>query len=260
METKTARGECEVSGKVEKSKTHKVAKAGKQAASKTQRKEARVKVNKKLIGMVFVLANKKGGVGKTTIATNLVERTGAVLVDLDPQGNAADWAEGREGQGDGIVFHRLGDAPMEDVIRVVQEARENGCVVIDCPPGENHNFRVALGLATAILVPFKPGRQDLKAVIETTNLIKEHVLKVNPDVKVMIVQNEARPQDENGLTGMTVASIKTLVPDAKFLGAIRNRKVYAVAYSASTVPNTEQAESELAVIFKGMSRALGTEI
>src|SRR5207237_10295270 len=50
--------------------------------------------------MLITLANQKGGTGKTTLATNLAEAFAAdcrrvVLVDIDPQRSALEWAETR---------------------------------------------------------------------------------------------------------------------------------------------------------------------
>src|SRR2546422_8436709 len=50
--------------------------------------------------MLITLANQKGGTGKTTLATNLAGAFAAdhrrvVLVDIDPQRSALEWAETR---------------------------------------------------------------------------------------------------------------------------------------------------------------------
>ncbi len=50
--------------------------------------------------MLITLANQKGGTGKTTLATNLAgafaaDRRRVVLVDIDPQRSALEWAETR---------------------------------------------------------------------------------------------------------------------------------------------------------------------
>ncbi len=46
---------------------------------------------------IIALLNQKGGVGKTTLSTNLarffqLEKHDVLLVDSDPQGSARDWA------------------------------------------------------------------------------------------------------------------------------------------------------------------------
>ena len=52
---------------------------------------------------VVAVLNQKGGVGKTTLATNLaralhLEGATVLLVDSDPQGSARDWHAAGDGQ------------------------------------------------------------------------------------------------------------------------------------------------------------------
>jgi cellulose biosynthesis protein BcsQ len=215
--------------------------------------------NKKLAGLVVALANKKGGVGKTTYSTNLAERIGATLVDVDPQGNAADWAEGCDHPHLRLGVEDVEREHMEALVEAVNKAKQDGPVVIDCPPGENGLFRVALGLADGVVIPFKPGAADMKAVVEMAKLIRNEVSQVNPGLKVMVLQNEARTQDSQGLTGLTVLSVRQLVPEAKFIGALGNRKMYAIAYSEHTVPKDTKAVEELNATFTSIAKTLGVK-
>ncbi len=59
------------------------------------------RVNSGAKGMIIGVLNKKGGVGKTTIAINLgaviaKARNRVLLVDADPQGSALTWSAARE--------------------------------------------------------------------------------------------------------------------------------------------------------------------
>ena len=217
-------------------------------------------LNKRLAGLVVAIANKKGGVGKTTLATILAHRMGATLIDLDPQANAADWAKGCDHPHYRMGAYRITDSEMTKLVETVELAGQGGPVVLDCPPGENGLFRVALTLADGVIIPYKPGAADYKAVMETSELIRVEVFEANPDLKVMVLLNEARTQDSQGLTGFTVMGLKQNLPNARYIGSIGNRKVYPIAYSESTVPSTSKTDEELEVVFGNISKTLGIRI
>lgn len=112
-------------------------------------------LNKRLAGLVIAIANKKGGVGKTTIATILAHRMGATLIDLDPQANAADWAGCTTTLTTDWALTGFTDSEMTKLVETVELAGQ-GQFVLDCPPGENGLFRVALTLADGVIIPYKP--------------------------------------------------------------------------------------------------------
>ena len=75
------------------------------------------------MGTIFVIANQKGGVGKTTTTVNLSAGLAAakkktLLVDLDPQGNATSGVGIDKNQLDGTIYDvLLNTAPLESVKR-----------------------------------------------------------------------------------------------------------------------------------------------
>src|SRR5579871_162916 len=89
---------------------------------------------------VVVIAGRKGGVGKSTIAGNLAAEFSAMgktiaAIDADPQHSLAEWAKQGEGmlskcvdkleQGNAIELHR----------KVRSALKTADIVIIDTPPG-----------------------------------------------------------------------------------------------------------------------------
>ena len=74
------------------------------------------------MGIVYAIANQKGGVGKTTTAVNVaacIAEAGipALLVDVDPQGNATVGLGASREQPPGLYDVLAGDIPAADAVR-----------------------------------------------------------------------------------------------------------------------------------------------
>lgn len=126
---------------------------------------------------VIVVANLKGGVGKTTVSVNvacaLAAKHRVALVDADAQASASDWL--------------TADVPNVTVLPLPLEAEtERGVtawtqqvrglshdyVVIDCPPHLSAVTGAALGLADLVLLPCGPSAADVRATARTVELIR----------------------------------------------------------------------------------------
>ena len=116
---------------------------------------------------ILTIASQKGGAGKTTLSAHLAvaaERAGVgpvAIVDTDPQGSLADWWN-----------QRTAEVPLfaaVDVIRLADHMatlRQQGVnlVVIDTPPALLQTNRVAIAVATLVMIPARPSPHDLRAV------------------------------------------------------------------------------------------------
>jgi chromosome partitioning protein len=112
---------------------------------------------------VFVVANPKGGAGKSTLATNLagwLARQGhaVVLGDLDRQQSARQWLALRPAQLPPIAALEQGE---DDVLRPPKGSTH---LVLDTPAGlHGKRLELVLKLADKILVPLQPSPFDLAA-------------------------------------------------------------------------------------------------
>ena len=125
--------------------------------------------------MIISLQNRKGGVGKTTLAVHIaysLAGRGAtvLLVDADPQGSARDWAAARDSQPpftvvglDRPTIHR--DLPAM--------AKNYDHVVIDGPPRISDLVRSGIIAADLVVIPVQPSPYDVWASHEVIDLIRE---------------------------------------------------------------------------------------
>jgi len=102
----------------------------------------------------IAIVNLKGGVAKTTTAISLADLFGeqvgkTLLLDLDRQASAMEWAETVSGEGSEIaaaVEQLPADAPPARLARLINEAGQGyEWLIIDSPPGDMDRFEAAVG-------------------------------------------------------------------------------------------------------------------
>ena len=174
---------------------------------------------------VFVIANQKGGVGKTSIAVNLSASLAhygrkAMLIDLDPQGNATTGsgvdksacektvydvilgectvAEARvrcEGNYDVVPSNReLAGAEVELIQmddreyclrKALEPVRdEYEFVVIDCPPALNMLTVNGFTAADAVIIPMQCEYYALEGLSDLVGTLRKVKQKLNPKIEI----------------------------------------------------------------------------
>ncbi len=117
----------------------------------------------------LVIASQKGGVAKTTTATELAHaahRAGlaVAVLDTDPQATSCFWGDAR-GIGD-IAISSVFPALLPSRIKALESA---GCdlAIIDTPAVSKDTASAAIRLADFVLIPTKPAAFDLRSMLET---------------------------------------------------------------------------------------------
>lgn len=134
----------------------------------------------------------KGGSGKTTLALALaVSATRAgravVVIDVDPQGTAAQWGDRRGSDSPPSVI----SAQAVRLPNLLQTAEESGAdlVIIDTPPHLNAVMLNAARVASALLIPCRPSVFDLDTVRATLDMAK-----LAGDRPIAVILNDVPPR------------------------------------------------------------------
>jgi chromosome partitioning protein len=148
--------------------------------------------------MKIVLAQTKGGVGKTTLAVNLAAaRSQAgrdlLLVDADEQATASDFTAIRTEQlgSPGYTAIQLSGAAVRT--QVLQMAGKYQDVIIDAGGRDTAGLRAALTVADVAVVPFQPRSFDIWTLDKVADLITE-ARGYNPGLRAVAVLNFADSQ------------------------------------------------------------------
>lgn len=149
----------------------------------------------------ILIANPKGGSGKTTLATNLAgyfaSRGGRVLlVDLDRQRSASDWLARRPEELPEIRgWHGQSDK------KAMGEIKPDW-LVVDSPAGmSGDKLTNALKRAARVIVPVQPSAFDMAATRNFLDVLREEkaVRKARSDVAMIGMRVDARTRAAAGL-------------------------------------------------------------
>ena len=146
-----------------------------------------------------LVINAKGGVGKTTLVTNLASyfasrKIPTAIADVDPQGSSLNWLQNRPNDAFKIYGADLSPrgAPGASVTRR-QIPRDTKQLIIDAPAGPSRlMLQDLLARTQSILIPVAPSAIDVHA---TANFIKELLLVGQVrfrNIRVAVVANRVR--------------------------------------------------------------------
>ncbi|MBN8993901.1 MAG: ParA family protein [Rhizobiales bacterium] len=178
---------------------------------------------------IIALAQRKGGVGKTTLAVSVAaELSGrgfdVGLVDADPQRSACEWA--RPGNLGFPVYEMPFDR--DPVTAWARQARgmTGDCIVIDAPPADRA-VGAAVAIADVLLVPCTPSGLDLESTEHTLAIVRAVRERRQAHLGVALVPNRV---DSRTLEGRQVidelrAFGETVAPP------IGNRSAFVRAFS-----------------------------
>src|SRR3954454_11272677 len=148
--------------------------------------------------MIVLIAQTKGGVGKSTLAINLaIERSRAgrdvLLVDADEQGTAMDFTALRtEALGSpGYTAVSLSGSVVRTQVLQMQLKYED--IIIDAGGRDTTGLRAALTVADVAIVPFQPRTFDLWTLEKIAALLTEARPYREAPLRALAILNFADP-------------------------------------------------------------------
>ncbi|MGI9418617.1 MAG: ParA family partition ATPase [Geminicoccaceae bacterium] len=147
-----------------------------------------------MTGKVIVIAQQKGGAGKTTLAIQLAvawQHAGkrVAMLDVDPQGSLADWRALRD--------RTVGDeaGPRVDALsgwrvgnRLSTIKKDADLIIVDSPPHAETDAKSAVRAADLAILPIQPTMLDLWATGATLELAEVE------KTKALLVLNRVPPR------------------------------------------------------------------
>ena len=142
---------------------------------------------------VIVVANPKGGVGKSTLATNIAGCLAAagravMLGDVDRQQSSRQWLDQRTRVAPQLPAILGWEVDAGDIVRPPKSATH---VVLDTPAGlHGKRLDAVMKIADRLLIPLQPSLFDIQATHAFVQTLREH--RRGREVKMALVGMRVR--------------------------------------------------------------------
>ena len=181
--------------------------------------------------MVISLAHDKGGVGKTTISTNLIvqllqDHKSINVIDLDPKRHLTKFVTRR----DDPRINLLEFGSTKDLISILEN--NSSILLIDVGGLDSDQTRTAIVYSNRVITPLADSQIELDGLIEFKKVIKD-LQAVRSDLRATVLFNRIHPK-----TNKTLLDLREFLKGQEdifnvFDTVIRDRAAYKVAYAAA---------------------------
>ena len=172
--------------------------------------------------MVINIAHTKGGVGKSTLATNLAVEMQLPIVDLDMQRSSYFFNQIRKDKIDVIVIQTESD--LDILKKFNDDARQH--IIVDSGGMDNNLHRKALLYSDLIITPLSISQVEFLGLENFNNLVEQGHLKE----KVVVLLNNINPRATK-----EIVEARQIITEEfgfkMFESIVGGRKVFKTAFS-----------------------------
>jgi len=205
--------------------------------------------------MITVIANLKGGSGKSTITFNLgiwlaTKGQPVVAYDLDPQCTLLDVAEVRREEGYAPPFQVYQTASnIADNLR-----HHNGEVLVDVGAANLDAMKEALVTADRIVIPVPPSQADVWATQRFLGILKD--AETNPSTEILAFVNRADTHHAVRESDETAEALSMLSGIILMEHRLRQRTIFRRSFSEGLAVFELMPGCKSAVEFEELASAL----
>lgn len=182
---------------------------------------------------IYVFANRKGGVGKTTTAVNLASylatKGSVLIIDSDDQKSSYTWYEYRESDDIACIFAQ-GDLRA----KIKEAAKKYDNVVIDVAGRDSDEFRSSIAVADKLFIPTQTSRADLDVLPFVTNFVDEIQKTYNKNLQKFFFINRASTNAKSKDAETVIEYLRAEYPTYTTMNAtLKERVQFKEAFGAS---------------------------
>ena len=211
-----------------------------------------------MLSKVIIIAQQKGGTGKTTLAVHLAlafikyHNLKVAIIDTDPQGSLGKWFMIREEKklpNDNLTFKTASLWGAQYESKALK--KDHDIVIIDTPPKIESDARPSIEAADLVLIPMTPSHVDFWATEAIIDIAKKAEKKIFIQINRANERSKLVKKTHEYINTINVKSTNTL---------IGHRQIYASSMGEGKTAIEKQKKSNAVEEIKKLSEQILLEL
>lgn len=196
--------------------------------------------------MIINIAHTKGGVGKTTISTNLAINLNADILDLDLQNSSILFSKLGTDRKINFIQGKTFTKSQLDKLVAIYKHNQDKMLIVDSGGYDSDIIRYMIANSDIVITPIAPSQVELFGLKNFDKIIKK-IEEVVPSLKSYILFTRVTQFQKDDIDALR-SYLATSMPEFKILKSIIGfRKGFSDAYAQGKSVNEYQPNSKAAL-------------